>query len=128
MNENIKILYVEDDDEIRNELLEILKLDFSEVLVAANGEEGLALFKKHHPDILISDIQMPKMDGLTMCRKMKDEYPSIPTILTTAFNESDYRKEAERLGVEVFLSKPINIAHLYSAIEDCTTKLDGGRA
>ena len=127
MNENIKILYVEDDDEIRSELLEILKLDYSEVLVAANGEEGLALCKKHHPDIIISDIQMPKMDGLTMCRMLQDENECIPMILTTAFNESDYRKEAERLGVEAFLSKPINITHLYSAIEDCTTKLDKGR-
>jgi len=127
MNRDIKILYAEDDVEIRNELLELLELDFSDIFVASNGEEGLALFEQHHPDIIITDIQMPKLDGITMCLQIHDQWHGVPTILTTAFNEAHYRKQAEAMHETYFLSKPINMKDFYAAIEECVKEVNKKR-
>lgn len=122
MRDKLTILYVEDETEIREELLEILSLDFDNILVASNGEEGLELFKQHRPQLVISDIQMPKMDGLTMCKNIQRIDQDIPIILITAFNEPQYIDEATDLTMTHFLSKPISIDKLYSAIDDCLGK------
>jgi len=119
MRTDITILYVEDEDEIREELLEILSLDFDNILTATNGEEGLELFKQHQADLVISDIQMPKMDGLTMCKNIQRINQDIPIILVTAFNEQNYIDEATDLRMPHFISKPISIDELYNAIKDC---------
>jgi len=118
MRTDISILYVEDEDEIRDELLEILSLDFDDILVATNGEEGLELFKQHRPELVISDIQMPKMDGLTMCKNIQRIDQDTPIILITAFNEQKYIDEATDLKMPHFISKPIAIDQLYDAIKD----------
>jgi len=62
----LKLLYVEDDENIREVLAAMLRRPRRELLVAADGEEGLALFEKRRPDIVVSDIRMPRMDGLEM--------------------------------------------------------------
>lgn len=118
MRSDISILYVEDEDEIREELLEILSLDFDTIFVGTNGEEGLELFKKHRPELVISDIQMPIMDGLTMCKNIQRIDQQIPIILVTAFNEQGYIDEATDLCMLHFISKPISLDELYAAIKD----------
>lgn len=128
MKDNISILYVEDEDEIREELLEILSLDFDTILVASNGEEGLELFKQHRPDLVISDIQMPKMDGLSMCKNIQRIDQDIPIILVTAFNEQKYIDEAEDVMMPHFISKPISISELYDAIEEILSNNKGIKA
>lgn len=115
--QNLKILYVEDEESIRNELLEILELDFDNVFVANNGEEGLALYKEHNPDLVISDIQMPKMDGLEMSKEILLINKDAKIILTTAFNEGRFIKEANSLNVVAYVTKPIDLKQLSIAIE-----------
>ena len=115
--QNLSVLYVEDEDEIREELLEILSLDFNTIFVASNGEEGLELFKKHRPELVISDIQMPKMDGLTMCKNIQRVDQDIPIILVTAFNEQGYIDEAIDLNMRHFISKPISLYPLVVTFE-----------
>ncbi len=117
MHEDIKILYVEDDDEIRGELLEILELDFAHIAVANNGKEGLDLYKKQKPDLVISDIQMPQMDGLAMCKQIREFSSDLPIILTTAFNEPSYQEAVQELDNTFFVTKPINMDELYVAIK-----------
>lgn len=120
----LKILYVEDEESIRNELLEILELDFDNIIVAGNGEEGLQLYKEHHPDLVISDIQMPKMDGLQMCKEILALNNETPIILTTAFNEGRYLQEADSLKVRAYITKPIDIKQLYTAIENAAASIN----
>lgn len=114
----ITILYVEDEENIRNELVEILELDFDTVLTCNNGEEGLALYKEHHPDLVISDVQMPKMDGLQMYQEILSIDKDAKIILTTAFNEGHYLHEAHELDIRSYITKPIDIKQLYSAIDE----------
>lgn len=118
---NIKILYVEDEESIRDELVEILELDFENIIVANNGEEGLALYEIHHPDLVISDIQMPKMDGLKMCKEILNINKDAKIILTTAFNEGRFIQEADALKINAYITKPIDIKQLYAAIETALT-------
>jgi len=124
MMPDIKILYVEDENEIRDELIEILELDFNDIFSACNGEEGLEMFEKHQPDLVISDIQMPKMDGLTMSRQILERNPKTAIIITTAFNEQKYIDEANELNISHFISKPISIMELHQSIKSCFSDED----
>jgi len=105
---NLTCLYVEDDELIRESFLLMIKRYFKEVFVAENGEEGLELYKKYKPDIIISDIRMPKMNGIEMAKKIKESNPDAYIIFITAFSDSDYLKAAIELGVEGYLNKPID--------------------
>ncbi len=103
------ILYVEDEKEIQDELSEVLE-DFCEVLYRADdGFQGLELFNKYTPDIVITDIRMPLMDGIEMSKKIKQIDSNSQIIFTTAFSDVDYFQEAIELQVEGYLLKPINL-------------------
>ena len=101
-------LYVEDDDFIRESFLLMIKRYFKEVISASNGKEGLELFKKYDPDIVISDIRMPVMDGIEMVKKIKEIDPDTFVILITAFSDTEYLKAAIELGVEAYITKPVD--------------------
>ncbi len=121
MNDDIIILYVEDDMNIREEMLEIFELDFENIHVATNGKEGLQMFKRFHPDIIISDIQMPVMDGISMSKEILSIDPDAKIVLTTAFNEQSYLEEAEKIGIKTYISKPIDISILFEKINTLIT-------
>ncbi|ACM92872.1 ggdef domain protein [Nautilia profundicola AmH] len=106
-------LYVEDDENIRESFLIILNKIFKEVFVAKNGKEGLELFKKHSPDIILSDIKMPIMDGLEMSKEIKALDPDAYIILLTAFTDIEFLKKAIDLGVEGYITKPVDKKKLY---------------
>jgi len=117
MNKPLKILYVEDEESIREEMIEILKLDYDDVHVAVNGEEAVEIYKRLHPDIVISDIQMPIMDGISMSKEILSIDENAKIILITAFNEKSYIEETEAIGVKSYLNKPVNIDELFEKIE-----------
>ena len=119
----IKVLYVEDDDFIREELADTLEFDVKELIVAENGLDGLEKFKKYNPDLVISDVKMPKMDGLAMSSEIKKLSPKTPIIITTAFSDSDYLMRAIEIGINRYVTKPVDIDKLYSAIEELATIL-----
>jgi len=116
MNIQPVLLYVEDEENIREEMIEILELDFDKVHTAKNGKEGLELYKKHKPDLVITDIQMPLMDGLTLSKEVLSIKPDAKIILTSAFNENSYREQIEELGITAYINKPINIIELFEQI------------
>jgi diguanylate cyclase (GGDEF)-like protein len=103
------ILYVEDEDEIRNELSEVLQMQCQTLLVAKNGQEGLDLYSKHDVDIVVSDIKMPVMDGISMARKIKQRDDEACILFTTAFNDTIFMQEAIELQVDGYILKPIDI-------------------
>lgn len=123
MNENVKILYVEDEKSIREEMAEILDLDFPNLYLAVDGEDGLNQYTKYQPDIIITDIQMPKMDGLSMCKAIRTTDKSVKIIVTSAFSESGYTKAAKELSLDGFVSKPISMTELYKLIESCSSNV-----
>jgi len=113
---SLSILYVEDEDAVRDQLKTYLARRCSKVYTAANGKKGLEAFKKNKPDIIVSDILMPIMDGLKMAEYIKEIDPSIPIILTTAFEEPRYFHQAIELGVHQYVTKPVKMPILEQAL------------
>ena len=118
MNEKVPItvLYVEDEPEIRKTTHSVLELHFQRVVSAANGKEGLELFSREAPDIVVSDIRMPLMDGLEMTRRIRELAPDTPVILTTAFTETSYLLKAIELGISAYVAKPLDCRALFKTI------------
>ncbi len=113
----LSVLYVEDDKAIQEEIVEVLELSCKELLVANDGQEGLQLFTKHRPDIVLSDIRMPKMSGLEMSEAITAIDPQTPIIINSAFNDSSYLLDAIRLGISHYLIKPFRFEELLTALE-----------
>ena len=79
---------------------------------AHNGLEALDLAENHTPDVVMTDIKMPYMDGLELSRKLKEQYPNIRIIIFSGFDEFEYAKEAIRLEAEEYILKPIDAGEL----------------
>lgn len=110
------ILYVEDDKDTADEISFFLRNYTNTLYVASDGAEGLELFKKHHIDLIITDIQMPVMDGISMIKSIKVFDAHVPIIITTAFNETNYLIEALNLGIDKYVLKPVNLKDLLKNI------------
>ena len=91
---------------------------------AGNGEEGLRLVRELKPDILMTDIRMPNMDGLTMIAALRSEFPRLQIAVLTAFRDFEYAQTALNLGVCRYLLKPSKMDELYEAIRVMTARLD----
>ncbi len=104
----ISILYVEDDADLRDSISTYLHVIFDSVDVAQNGAEGLESFKSKVYDIVITDIQMPKMNGLKMIKKIREINPNQEILITTAFSQTDYIMDAISLHVNGYILKPID--------------------
>lgn len=114
---NLTILYVEDDVMTLEEISFFLRKYVKELIVAKNGKEGLELFKKHKVDMVITDIQMPVMNGLEMSEKIYEINPSIPIAVTTAYSDSNYIIKAIELGIDKYIIKPINMQEILAVVQ-----------
>jgi len=99
------------------------KWDCQIVGYAYNGKEGLELIREKKPQIIISDIRMPEIDGLTMVAALKSEFPYMQISILTGFRDFDYAKKAISLGVTRFLLKPSKLEEVEEAIDAMTKKL-----
>ncbi len=113
----IKLLYVEDDRAIQEEMAEILAFDYPDLIIASNGEEALHYYKENLIDIILSDVQMPKMDGLTLIKKVMMINPNAVIILMTAINDADLIDQAKQLDTRFYLNKPIVLAQLEEVLK-----------
>lgn len=104
-----KILIVEDEEEIRSFLKGCLE-DTYHLIEAVNGKEGMEQTLTHHPDIIISDVMMPVMDGIAMCRELKSNVRTshIPVVLLTAKTALTHHKEGLETGADAYLTKPFS--------------------
>uniref|UniRef100_UPI000AA0E1D4 response regulator n=1 Tax=Arcobacter sp. LA11 TaxID=1898176 RepID=UPI000AA0E1D4 len=111
---NITILYAEDEAALREITLNILRGFTKKQFVAENGAEGLELFKQNESeiDLIITDVNMPIMNGLEMIREIKRINPNIPIIVATAFSNTEYLLEAIDIGVDKYVLKPIDMKKL----------------
>lgn len=112
----LTVLYVEDDSLIRNMTTEYLRRWVGRLCLAQDGEEGLASFRRDRPDLIITDILMPKLDGLAMLEAIRAEAPAIPVVLTTAFEQIPFLVRAINLGVDRYVLKPIQPDQLQAAL------------
>jgi len=119
----ISILYVEDEEKLRDETVVYLGKIFSRLRVAANGEEGLRLYKQSQADIVISDILMPKLGGIEMLRAIKKINPLQEMIITSAYTESDYFIDAIKLGIDAYIIKPVDHAQIIEILYKSVLKI-----
>lgn len=118
---NISILYVEDDYDTREEMTKILLEVSDNITVATSGSEALEHYYEKTPQIIISDIAMPNLNGIEFIRKVRNENIQVPIILLTAHADVDYLLPAANLNIQSYIVKPINIKQLkevlFNAVE-----------
>ena len=115
-----KILIVEDTLAVREEIYDILLMEGYKVFQAKNGLEGYELALNESPDLIISDILMPKLNGFEMFKKLKENIKTmhIPLIFLSAKGENKDRKFGMNLGAENYLTKPINVNDLINTVKN----------
>lgn len=124
------VLLVDDEEEVIRIIMK--KLDWESMGLtiighAANGVEALEMAEELSPDIVMTDIKMPYMDGLTLCRKLKELSRTIRVIIFSGFDEFEYAKEAIKMEAEEYLLKPVNAGELKEVFERVKSDLDRER-
>ncbi|HFZ4967803.1 TPA: butyrate response regulator transcription factor BumR [Campylobacter jejuni] len=111
------ILVVEDEIKTRESLINVLSERFSKVIGAQNGDEGLKKFKKFKPDLVITDIAMPIMDGLDMAREIKEISDDVPIVVLSAYSEKERLLRFIDIGIDKYLIKPVDIEELFKVLD-----------
>ncbi|WP_312475590.1 diguanylate cyclase domain-containing protein [Neobacillus sp.] len=115
---DVRVLYVEDERFSREKLLRILNRRFATIHVANDGVEGLQLYKRYHPDLIIVDIKMTHMSGLEMIKKIRELNDKVQVIVTTAQEENDFNIQSIEHNVNHFILKPIDLNQFLEAIHE----------
>lgn len=119
----LDILYVEDDPGIRENVHEYLARLFRNVYPACDGEEGLLMYRRHKPHIILADIQMPRMNGLEMAKRIRQEDKDVQIIIATAHTDEKYLLEAVEMRLVRYVVKPVTRTNLLGALEKCLEEL-----
>ncbi len=106
---SLTVLFVEDEDKIRTSMGSAMEGIFAKVILAGNGDEGLKKFKKFNPDVIVTDISMPIMDGLDISK-------DTPIVILSAFSEKEKLLKAIEIGIDKYIIKPIDMEELFEAI------------
>ena len=119
MNEltDVTVLYVEDEPDLRDQVAFALRMHFTRVVAAENGAEAVEAARREAPDVVVTDIRMPEMDGLALATRLKEDFPDLPVVMCTALHETEHLLKAIELGVAAYVSKPINFEKLRLTIE-----------
>ncbi len=117
------LLYVEDEAFIRQNAVLFLEDIFREIYEVDNTFRALEIYEEKKPDIIITDISMPKMNGLEMCERIRREDTKTPIIITTAHTNTEYLLKAVELQLVKYLLKPLDEHSLQEAIQLCFDKL-----
>jgi PAS domain S-box-containing protein len=117
---SLNLLYVEDDVATREELAMMLEPWVGELHVAADGQEGLELFKVFRPDIVVTDIQMPRASGLAMSGEIRRLAPKQPIVVLSAYNDVEYLFRAIELGIDQYITKPVSVERLLDKLAQMT--------
>ena len=122
MSGGLKVLVIEDEPEMRRNLLTVLRLEKFQVVAAQNGRVGVDLAKKEKPDIVLCDVMMPELDGYGVLQRLRDDpaTAATPFIFLTAKGEKSDVRSGMNLGADDYLTKPVAKADLLAAI---TTRL-----
>ncbi|MFV0562012.1 response regulator transcription factor [Malaciobacter mytili] len=125
---NLTILYVEDEEIIKENITKVLKLLCEKCISFSNAHYALEYFKKNSIDIIITDINLPNMDGIDFVRQLRDIDEKVPIIFLTAYLETDYLLEGIRNRIIDYLNKPVDFEVLLNSLLKATKDiLDNGR-
>lgn len=113
-----KILVVDDEESVRVILKQMLEEGGYKAAVASNGEEALALLKASPFDMLVSDINMPVMDGVALLAKSRELYPDMPVVFITAYGKDKIIIEAMKIGLKDYIEKPFSMDQVLKTIKD----------
>ncbi len=119
----MKLLYVEDEEKTRNILSDFLQKHFEEILVAENGLDALDIFKHNDIDIVLTDLHMPKMDGLNLIKNIKSINSDIPVIVLTAYSDHNILIDCIQLNVDGYILKPIDLELVFKEIRKAEEKI-----
>lgn len=121
------LLIVEDDQVIGEMLVKVIQRKYREATIycAGNGQIGVDLFKKHRPDIVITDINMPVMNGIEMAAGIKAIQADAHMIVMTAYSDKAHFEKFSDIGFCAYLLKPIILPTLFAAIEKCWEEVRG---
>ena len=121
------LLLVDDEEEVIQIIIkksELEALGFTVVGYAGNGVKALEMVEEYQPDVVMTDIKMPYMDGIELTRQVKERYPETKILVFTGFDEFEYAREAVHMGVEEYILKPINSMELSEIFAQLKKKLD----
>jgi YesN/AraC family two-component response regulator len=123
------LLLVEDDDMARGIITRIVASKFPEctIYAAENGKIGLELFKEHSPDLVVTDINMPEMDGIEMARQTKAINPDSSYIVLSANSDVKTVEKFKKIGYCAYLVKPLEFKALFDAIANCHQEIEQQR-
>jgi len=119
------VLVVEDDRTALDALCLMIKIklpDFT-VYTAQDGRSGIDVFRKHTPDVIVTDVNMPVMNGMEMAEEIKSIKPDTKFIVLTAYNEKVFFEKFKKIGCSAFIVKPVEFRKLIAAIERCVAEL-----
>ncbi|MBC7963423.1 MAG: response regulator [Steroidobacteraceae bacterium] len=116
---DVTLLYVEDEASTREQVSRILTLRGYRLITRVNGQSGLDAYREHRPDIVLTDIMMPQMNGLEMVRRIRAMDPEAQVVCMTAFSETNYLIEAIDVGINQFVPKPVDLSRLLAALDHC---------
>ncbi len=125
--DNYTVLLVDDEEEVTRIIMKKIDwegLGFTVIGSANNGVKALEMVEEFQPDIVMTDIKMPYMDGLELSNRIKAEFPTTKILLFTGFDEFEYAKEAVHLEVEEYILKPVNAVELTEVFTQMKRKLD----
>ena len=119
---SFSMLIVEDDKAALDIIARMVSLEFPDctIFTANNGIEGLELFKQHTPDIVITDVNLPVMDGVELARKIRAINGNATYIVLTAYTNQTVFDKFKNIGVCAYLLKPIEFNELFAAIKKCS--------
>ena len=122
-----RIILVDDEEEVRKSI--IRKIDwtavgFAVVGDAENGEDALEKIENLEPDVVLTDIRMPYMDGLTLAERIRQKYPSMKIVIFSGYDDFEYAKQAIKLNVTEYILKPVNVEELTAILKRIKTNLD----
>jgi signal transduction histidine kinase len=121
---DISLLYVEDESATRMQVSRILTAKGYRLTIAEDGLQGLQAYREYLPDIVLTDIMMPRMNGLDMAREIRKISPEVQIICMTAFNDTSYLIEAIDIGINQFVLKPVELNKLLEALKHCQGLLE----
>jgi len=121
----LKLLFVEDDTVVREELQQLLSDFFGKIYIACDGQEGYDLYleNKDDIDVILTDINMPRLSGIDMVKKIRKKDTKIPVFFGTAHSDNELLAEAIKLKVHDYLIKPIDVRHLLNMMNDLANVL-----
>ncbi len=119
----LTLLYIEDDDNIREKYYQSLKLLFKTIYQAVNYKEAIEIYEKKLPDILLVDINLGELSGIDIVKKIRETNIDIPIVFLTAHHDNKYLLEVANLQIDGYIVKPLDIEKLQNAMTNCLKKI-----